>query len=182
MKKSTIIILGLICILVGGFIGYGLHGSKVTLTAGNVTSPAGSTFGTAKFYGVAVNLANPGANGTSTTLVNTDATDRFITSTKVGCEGIGTSLTAYAGAGLSSLQLSIGTTTSASPITFNTFAAVALNLNLATTTTNLLFSSTTIATATSSNAAVWHSGENLTFYFNATNTAACTVGVDVLGS
>lgn len=146
------------------------------------TSPAGSNFGTAKFAGVAINLASPGANATSTSITNTDSNDRYVTNFKVGCENVGTSKTAYTGTGLSSLQVSIGTTTASAPATFSSFAAVALNLNIATNTVNLIVSSSTLQTATSSMAMVWPTGTPMTFAFNATNTAVCTVGVDYIGS
>lgn len=150
--------------------------------AQNVGSATGTTFNTAKFAGVVISLANPGANGTSTSILNTDSFDRYVTSWKVACNGVGTSQTAYTGAGLSSLKVSVGTTTSAAPATFLSFAAIASAQNLSTSTTVLEVSSSTLQSATSSLAARWPSNTYLTFSFNATNTAACTVGADYVGS
>lgn len=145
-------------------------------------SPTGSTFGDAKFAGVVVSLATPGANGTSTSILNTDTSDRYVTSTKVGCENIGTSRTAYTGTGLASLQVSIGTTTSANPASFLSFAAITTGTIIGTSSVNNLFSSSTLQTATTSLSVIWPANTNMTFYFNATNTAVCTVGVDYIGS
>lgn len=176
------IILGIVVLLgIAGVIGgYQYPKSQIVQVAG--TSPSGSTFNVAKFAGIAVNLALPGANGTSTSILNTDSNDRYVTSFKVGCEGVGTSQTAYTGAGLSALLLKVGTTTTAAPATFTSFAAVALNFTVTTSTPVVLVSSSTLLTATSSLAAAWPTQTYMTFYWNATNTAACTEGVEYFGS
>lgn len=159
-------------------------GAFIALTSNQVaaTSPQGATFTTEKTAGIAIQLANPGANATTSSILNTDANDRYVSSFHFGCENIGTSKTAYTGAGLANLQGSIGTTSTSVPITPVFTFPVALNFNLGTGTSNLLVSSSTLATATSSNAMVWPAGSYMTFQFNATNTAACTVGVDYFGS
>lgn len=143
--------------------------------------PAGSTFNTAKFAGIVVSLANPGANGTSTSITNSDTSDRYVTAWKVGCEGVGTSKTAYTGTGLASLQLSIGTTSAAAPASFASDDAIITNQVIGTSTVNMASSSSAFQ-ITAPLATLWRSGEKMTFYWNATNTAACTVGVDYLGS
>lgn len=155
----------------------GLTGQQVA-----AISPTGATFTTSKTAGIAMNLANPGQNGTSSSLLNTDSNDRYISSDHIGCENVGTSRTAYTGAALANLQLSIGTTTTGTSSSFSSVFPTMLNFNLGTSTVNLLVSSSTLLTATSSNAAVWPAGTYLTFSFNATNTAMCTVGVDYFGS
>ena len=144
-------------------------------------SAAGSTFSTAKFAGVVVSLTTAGASATSTSILNTDAYDRYVSEFKVGCEKVGTSYVANTGAGLASWQISVGTTTTASPAAFSSFAAVATNFVLSTSSTNVLAASSTLATG-SQNATIWPTNTYMTFAFNATNTAACTVGVSYFGS
>lgn len=176
--QKTLLVLGLI-VLIGAIYGGYVYPVPQYLVG---ASPAGSTFATSKTAGVAVNLANPGANGTSTSILNTDTNDRYVSSFHVGCENVGTSKTAYAGAGLANLQISIGTTTAPSPASFLSAAPVAVNFSIPTTTVDYLVSSSTLLTATSTLAAVWPTGTYMTFFFNATNTAACTAGVDYFGS
>lgn len=146
------------------------------------TSPSGSTFLNAKFAGIAMNLASPGTNGTSSSILNTDANDRYVHDFKVGCEGVGTSKTAYTGTGLANLQIAIGTTTTAAPATFLSFAAITTGANISTSTVNFEVASSTTLVATSSLAAIWPANTYMTFFWNATNTAACTVGVGYFGS
>lgn len=151
-------------------------------------SPAGSTFGTAKFAGVAVNLASPGANGTSTSILNGDASDRYISSIKAGCQGVGSSNTAYVGGGLASLQLTVATSTTAAPATnSNTNSVGGGAVVISTSTAVFGISTSTIAGNSTSPGItkvyfVWASNSYLTFTTNATNTAACTFGVDYFGA
>lgn len=188
MNTSTIFkVVAGVGILLGvlAFFGFTPFGKQVVTQF--VGSPAGTTFSTAKFAGVAVSLAAIGANGTSTSILNGDASDRFVSGWRLGCEGLGTSRT-VSGVGLANLLLTIGTTTGSSPTAPSTFAAVANNYIVPTTTGNLILaipsvaSSTIGGTATTTNATVWPSGSYMTFTFNATNTAACTVGVDYVGA
>lgn len=170
-------ILGLV--ILGGVLWAGITYPQFPLSFGSST--VGSTFNTAKFAGVAISLASPGTNATSTSILNTDTNDRYVSAYKIGCENVGTSQTAYTGTGLAALLFSVGTTTTANPVSFSSFAAVATNQTVATGTSNFLMASSTLATGTK-NAAIWPTGTYMTFYFNATNTAACTVGVDYFGS
>lgn len=165
----------LVIAIIGGYI-Y----PKVVKLAG--TSPSGATFGDQKIAMVAVNLANPGANGTSTSILNTDSNDRYVESSRVGCENVGSSKTAYSGTALAALQFSVGTSSTAAPTSIVPFAFVASAVNLSTSTGSVFFASSTLATATSSLAAIWPTNTYMTFTFNATNTATCTVGVSYFGS
>ena len=80
----------------------------ITQTFG--TSTQGSTGTTARQYNVyGVNLSAPGANATSTSILNSTGNDLYISAIKVGCEGLGTSKTAYTGAALANLLLSVAT-------------------------------------------------------------------------
>lgn len=178
MTKKIIYVVGIVIGVVALIGSY--YYPKVLNNVG--ASPSGSTFGDAKTASVVISLASPGANGTSTSILNTDTNDRYVTSWHTACENMGTSKTAYTGAGLANLQESVGTTTTAAPATFISFSAIASGFNLATGTTNMLVSSSTLATATSSLAIVWPANTYMTFSFNATNTAVCTTGVNYIGS
>lgn len=158
-----------------------VHSVTQQFTAGS--SPTGSTFGTAKL--AAITMALAGSTGTTTSIQNTDSNDRLVTASHAACEGVGTSQTAGSGSGLANLTFSVGTTSlnfaSATTTTPAPWAKIAV-FNVATNTINAEVSSTTLATATSSNAIVWPAGTYMTFWWNATNTATCTVGVSYLGT
>lgn len=140
-------------------------------------SPSGTTFSTAKTAYLALNLANVGTNGTSTSITNTDANDRIVKSVDIGCVNVGTSRTAYTGAGLANLFFTLGTTTTSAPAAypagFNKIGGV--DYNLSTSTPNTLVASSTAGVSTTS--LVWAAGSSLTVFSNATNTATCTAGV-----
>jgi len=144
-------------------------------------SPAGSTFSDAKVAMVSVNLANAGANGTSTSILNTDGNDRYITGYQIGCETVGTSKTAYTGSGLAALQLTIGTTTAANSATIPSANLVVNAGTVATSSVYFLQASSTLQTG-SITSAIWGANTPLDFWFNATNTATCAVGVSYVGS
>ncbi len=148
-------------------------------------SPVGSTFSTSKFAAVAVNLANVGANGTSTSILNTDTSDRYPISIDLGCEGVGTSQTAYSGTGLAALTLSVATSSTANPLpsNANTNYVGAATLVIPTSTVQVAISSSTAALpGNTRSGVVWGAGTYMTFTFNATNTAACSVGVKYIAS
>ncbi len=135
-----------------------------------------------KFIGNTVDLSTTTKNATSTSFTNSDSGNRYVTGVKVVCNGLGTSQVGYIGGGLSSLTLSIGTTSSYSPASFDSFSQVA-SLNISTTTSLYSIASSTTQLSSSSAAIIWHTGENMTFYYNATNTASCSQGVEyIVGS
>lgn len=113
--------------------------------------------------------------GTSTTILNTDGTDRAITSSVAYCTSVGTSRTYLTGAtGLSNLIVNMSTSSSAS-------GNAGSNTNYASSLT-IATTSVTAYTASSTEGAtiygrIWPTGTYLALTFNATNTAACTVGV-----
>lgn len=144
-------------------------------------SPAGSTFNDAKQASVAINLATPGTNGTSTSMINTDGNDRYIQSVHAACEGVGTSRTAYTGAGLASLTLTLATSTTANPAS-NANTNTLPVITVSTTTTQFGISSSTMGTPGNGLVSnIWLAGSPLTITANATNTAVCTIGVSYLG-
>lgn len=159
-------------------------------------SAAGTTFNTAKIAAVAVNLASPGSTGTSTSIINGDANDRYVTGIRAVCNGLGTSYTGVSGAGLASLTLTIATSSTASPASLSNANKVGSSaITISTSTVQFGISSSTLSTmATTSTTGtigltgvsvpsiIWASGSYMTFLTNATNTALCTYGVDYLGS
>lgn len=141
-------------------------------------SPVGSTFGTAKIAEVEMTPAT--ASATSTFILNSDASDRYIESSNVVCSGVGTSLTAYTGAGLAALlvQMATSSATTAGPIGNSNYAS---NITVSTSTVVSYNASTTegVIAGTSRR---WPAGAYLGIFWNATNTAACVVGVHYLAS
>lgn len=178
MNKTTLGLIAVIVLIVGVVAGHSFW--PVHLSPAGAQNPSGTTYGSAKFAGVVADMST--TSGTSTSILNTDATDRFITSWKFACEGVGTSQTAYTGTGLAAWTVKVATSSTASPATLTGAASVANSFTLATGTTALLVSSSTPQTATSSFAAIWNAGSYLTFSTNATNSAVCTVGGDYIGS
>lgn len=135
-------------------------------------APAGSTFGTQKQG--SISFIPSSTTATSTSILNSDSTDRFLTIEQSACQGVGTSFTS-----VSALTLKAATTSTASP-------GVVTNTNLAESIT-IATSSTYFVSATSTNSSigqsaiglgslVWPAGSYLTFWVNATNSAVCTVG------
>lgn len=177
------IVVGLVCLLVGGYVGTHYLGSKAQLAG---ASPTGATFSSAKLPAIVMNLTS--STGTSSSILNTTGNDQYITALKVGCEVVGTSLTAYTGTGLSKLTLSFATSSTASP-TSNGNANVIGSSAMTVSTSTAQF---TEASSTASNGStspgsslvsnIWGAGTYLTITANATNTAQCTVGVDTLSS
>jgi hypothetical protein len=182
-REITIAVIISVVVAVGVMLALGI-GKTTPQAAG--TSPSGSTGQSARQYNAyGVNLATPGANGTSTSILNNSGNDLYVTALKVGCENVGTSKTAYTGAGLTNagLTVNVGTTSTAAPASVAyTFPVTGSAFALSTSTTNLEVSSSTLLIATSSNAAVWNAGTYMTFFVNATNTATCTFGVDAFSS
>lgn len=141
-------------------------------------SPSGSTFGTMKFAGI-VWLPNTGA--TTTSILNSDASDRLITKFDGTCTGVTSSFTAITGAGLASLTLKAATTSTNAPaiVTNGNFV---LNATISTSTAVFALSSTTMLLAGDATTTVWKTGSYLSLWTNATSSATCTVGVEYIGS
>lgn len=177
MTKSVFAVLG--AVVIGLAIVGGYFYPKFAAVGG---SSAGTTFNTAKFAGAVASLASAGANGTTTSILNTDAFDRIVLDVEAGCEGVGSSKTAYTGTGLANLFVTVGTTSTAAPAAFPSgFNVVGgVNYNISTSTPNTLLASSTAGVSTTS--IIWSAGSYLTYFTNATNTAACTFGSRYMGS
>lgn len=144
-------------------------------------SSVGSSFTTAKI--ASVNITPLTAGATSTSILNTDASARWAYGyTIADCTGLSSSYT-YPNTNataLANLLLQVATTSIANlglQGNTNYFA----NLVVSTSTYAGQFSNSSTTTAPVM-AGYWPSGTYLTFTFNATNTAACTVAAYYLAS
>lgn len=177
MNKQNIIWTVVIAALVSAFVVVMLPHSSPSSLGG--AAPTGATFDNGSFAGIV--MAPLTGTATTSSILNNSGSDRYVYDSRLACNGLGTSQTAYTGAGLASLTLLIGTSSTASPAALTPFARVA-SLTVATGTSMTVMASSTTATATSTLPAIWTAGSYMSFSFNATNTAACTVGVGYLGS
>jgi hypothetical protein len=138
-------------------------------------SPVGTTFNTDKV--AAVDMSPLTANATTTYLYNSDASDRIITDGFGSCGGVGTSGAAQGGAGgLAALVITMGTS---SVGTGNLPTTLAGTFTIATSAPEAYTATTTFTQVA---ARRWPSATYLGISFNATNTAACIVGVKYLAS
>lgn len=169
------------------------------------TSAVGTTFNSAKVAAISFAPAAPGA--TTTSILNGDANDRYVLSNFVACNNATSSFTAVTGTGLANLIFQAATTSTNAPVlvtntnlvmndivaTGTVAAGAASNFGGIVLAASSSVASTTAATGVNgftqnANAGinafkfVWSSGSYLTFVSNATNTAACTVGVYYLAS
>lgn len=152
----------------------------------SVGSAVGSTFSTAKESAI---TWQPGNGATTTSLLNDSGYDRYIKSVQVMCTGVGTSLTAVTGAGLTSngLTMSAATTSTSAPAVFSTSNGFLQSQVIATTSPNGVFFATSTpqlggGSPFTDYTRIWNSGSYLTFQTNATNTMTCTAGASYLGS
>jgi hypothetical protein len=162
------------------FFGYSPFVKVVQDTFG--ASPANTTFQTQKQLGVVMNLAA----GTSTSVQNTTANDLYAHDLDYVCTGVGTSQTAYTGAGLASLTLKVSTTSTSLVGSTPTSNVAVTNTNTAVSTTIATGSVTTLVGSStlgySGSTALTEdipAGSWATFYTNATNTAACSFSLEV---
>lgn len=164
---------------VSAFFGLTPYGKTVVeQLAGN--APAGSTFNTQKQAGVA--MAPIAITGTSTSVANPDPNGSFIQSTILGCTGVGSSQTYLTGVGLTStgwLLQAATTTTSGLGLQGNTNYSLNMAIATATAATNGGFVNQATTTLPWS-AGYWPGNALMSFGFNATNTAACTVSMTII--
>lgn len=176
MKNLTNILLVVLIVL---SVGLYFHSPKSTaqFTAG-VTSSAGVTNSTAKLF--SVTMSPSVASATTTSLLNSDSTDRMITGNILGCTGVGNSQAYLTGAGLLTggwaLQFSTSTVGSTGLQGNLNYAG---NISIATSSAWLQQASSTLGVL-GAVGLVWPASTYLNFTFNATNTAACTIGVSAI--
>lgn len=172
-----IIVSAVLAILVGVAI-YGAY--QYPLQIASLGSPVGTTFSTRKM--AAVNMTPSTSAASSTAVLNSDASARWVTSVDVACTGAGTSNAwPSTGGGLANLLLQMATSSTAAQ---SGNANLAANVTVATTSVFSQSASSTIATAvsTATDLYYWPAGVYMVYTFNATNTAACTVSANYLPS
>lgn len=151
-----------------------------------VGSAVGSTFNTAKIAAVDMSPATNAA--TSTSILNTDASARWVEGAIVACTGIQNAFTNTTGTGLASYLLQAATTSVAN-LGSQGNTNLAVNLTVATGTTGAaVFSYSATSTASAGTSApnpvafYWAPSTYLTFTFNATSTGACIVKTSYIPS
>lgn len=170
MSNKTVIGIGaMVCVLLGIVIGYSTHKSPVL---GGAVSSSGTSNVTTSWSSI---VFNP-LTSSSTSIYNTGASDRAIMGSYVFCTTIGTSYTYATGAGLTSWTLlAATTTTNANGLQGSTNYIV--NATVATATPNYYVATTTEG-APLYTGRIWPAGTYLTYNFNATNTASCSLGAE----
>lgn len=164
--KSVLALVGAV------IIGLAIWGGYQYPRMATVGSPAGATFGTAKI--AAINFTPSTAAASSTSILNTDTSTRYVTDNFVDCNGTnGQGLTIQAATTSVSSQGLQGN----SNLVANTFGTTS------TTATNFFVGSTT-PPAIPGVGLLWPSNTYLTFIStsSAINTGICTVGVHYIGS
>lgn len=178
MNNKNLAILAVIALLVA--VG-GYFFPKTGLVGAAAPSSVGATFLTAKVATIEWSLAGPTA--TTTSILNSDATDREIESVKVVCSGMGTSLTPLTGVGLITLQLKAATTSTSVPSIISNTNTLLTSAVISTSTADFYLSTSSpglAGTGGNDYVRVWGTGSYLSFSTNATNTAQCLVGVSYL--
>lgn len=172
---TKIIISLVLAVVVGGAIYGAYQYPKQSTVAG---SSVGSTFNASKQ--IAVDMAPLTAAATSTSILNTDGSARWVADFGfAGCTGAGSSNTyPDTGTGLANLLIQAATT-SVPNLGLQGNTNYALNMTVSTS------SAVYTASASSTNpaqAGYWAPNTYMTFTFNATNTAACVIELDYIPS
>lgn len=175
-KNISLVLIGL-ALVVGLVAGHSFWGKVAAPVAGG-PSPVGTLRSNAKDYTVTFIPAT--GTATTTSILNSDSTDRYVTNDYIFCTGVGTSKTAYTGTGLASLTFTAATTSTANPTSLTNTNYI-LNSSVATSST-VTFVATSTEGVIAGWSRIWPTGTYLTFSSNATNTAICTVGVHTIGS
>jgi hypothetical protein len=174
MKNNTIYVSLIVIALVAlGAYFYPQSGSLV-----GAVSPNGAYNYTTSWS--SINLLPTTANGTSTSILNTGASDRAVMGTYVMCTSVGTSYTFGTGVPLLSLGWTLtAATTSTANSGLGANTDYILNTSIA-TTTSVVYNASTTDGILGDLSRLWPVNTYLTFNFNATNTAACALGVEWL--
>lgn len=172
MTNKNIIIGAIVALLVGFAIGWV---SNTSQSVGGI-QPVGTTFSTAKVASVIMVPATDSASSTS--ILNTDATDRIFVSSFAACNTVGTSLSYLVGAGIVDWRVRMATTSAGTQTgSVNYVSNMAVS-----TSTPWAYSASSTAPFPNASAYVWPTNTYLTITFNATNTASCLAGVNYLAS
>lgn len=172
MNKALI---GLLIVVLAGITWAGITFPKQIQFGASAT---GSTFGTAKIAEVV--MAPQSRTATSTSILNSDSSDRVVLDAGVNCSGLSNMFGSTSG-GLSTYQWYAGTTSSAAPTaSIASNALLAMNVAVA-TTTSAGFTAT--STYTNPYARIWGAGTYMTFQTNGTSSATvCQPFVHYIGT
>lgn len=176
--KNILIGIALVGAVLGSvaFFGYSPFLKVVSTVFG---SPAGTTFNNAKI--AAVDITPSSVSATSSQILNTDSSNRYIESIGSACTGVGPALgLALANNGWA-LQAA---TTSVAGLGLAGNTNLAGNLPISTSTQFAYAASSTVSSGntSSSDLWIWPSNTYLSFLYTATNTAACIAKVSYLPS
>ena len=173
--KNTIIT-GAIALIVGLVIGYVLSSTSVHLGAVSTSGTYNNDVGISQ-------ITFTPSTSTSTSILNSGASDRAVIGSYGMCTSIGTSTTLTTGTGLANWTLQSATTSGSSlgvqgstNFIFNTTIATTSNTAAANATGNGIYYASSTA-ARNIGSYIWPVNTYLTFDFNATNTASCSLGV-----
>ena len=160
------IIFGIAAVLIGVAIGYVLHQGQVKVGA---VSPVGTYQSALRADYQSISAATAATTTGSFAILNS-SNDRIVTGAFAVCSGVAAE-TQNSAWNITAATSSVSTTTN---------TAYAVNMALATTSPTLYIASTTAASGTAipSINEIWPANTYLVFSFNATDTAACTVGVN----
>ncbi len=170
MKNLTNILLSVLIVLC-----VGLYFKSPSSYSVQGISSSGVTNTTAKLYTITVAPSTDSA--TTSSLFNNDGTDRMVIQSVAGCTGVGTSQTYLTGTGLASFKFQMSTSSISVDAKSNT--NYASNIVVATSSAWAETASTTLG-AIGAVSLVWPTQTYLNITSNATNTAACTVGVSTI--
>lgn len=168
--SNTLKVIGAIVVVLA-IIGAYSYPKAIIAPSSNVGA-VGTTFNTAKV--AQINMSPSAAGATSTSILNTDDNNRYVRGAYVYCTGASQSSDRT----IASLLVQAATSSTAAPA-LNSNTNLAANLTVSTTSPFVAVSSTTISNGVAS---VWASGSYMSFFWNATNTAACTVGIPYAAS
>lgn len=188
MSKKIYVAVVVVGVILGTFAFFGLTPFRAVSTqtiekvfGATAQGATGNVGHEANIYGV--NLATPGANATSSSILNPTGQDVYINAIKVGCERIGTSGAAGGGTGgLASLTFSVATTSTAAPAVQGAGTINAGTFAIGTSTPDFVMASSTAGLGNPSYTLIWQAGSYLTFFTNATNTAICSFSANYFQS
>lgn len=145
-------------------------------------SAVGSTFNTAKI--AMINWAPTTNAASSTSILNGDASDRIIKQTTYSCSGFNANFNGTAAGGLANEVFTIATTSVANVgLQGNTNFILSTNVATSATVSEVFNASTTPGGTATVNTRRWAAGTYLSINSTGTSSAAaCTIGVDYIGS
>lgn len=173
MTKYILSFIGIL-VVAGAIYGAYQYPKNIQL-AGSVV---GTVFNSAKV--AQININPQSITSTSTSIQNTDTSDRIVTDGFVSCSGL-TNMFGSTNAGVATFNWTAATSSTAAPapsIAANSFAAMQVTLSTSTT-----YNETATSTYTVPWGHIWTAGTYMIFQTNATSSGAtCTVGVHYLAS